>query len=84
MEKLLTEKALFTNKLKVRIAALYIWLVDENIKQSPKLLMSAVNEAYRLNPNIILAPKFIFRLINKYFGLSAAISIWLFMRKTIK
>jgi glycosyltransferase involved in cell wall biosynthesis len=84
MEKLLIERELFTSQLKVKIASLYLWLVDENIEQPKILLIPAVNEAYRLNPNIILAPQFMFRLFNKYFGLSAAISVWLFMRKTIK
>ena len=84
MENLLTVKELFTNNLKEKIASLYIWLVDENIKQSKRLLIPALNEAFRLNPNIILTPKFTFKLINKYFGLRAAIHVWFFMRKILK
>jgi glycosyltransferase involved in cell wall biosynthesis len=84
MENLLTEKKLFANNLKEKIASLYMWLVDENIKQPKSLLVPAINEAYRLNPNINFAQKTTFRLINQYFGLSAAISVWLFIRKNLK
>jgi glycosyltransferase involved in cell wall biosynthesis len=84
MEKLLSEKELFTKNLKEKIASLYIWLVHENIQQSKRLLMPALNEAFRLNSNINFTTKFTFRLIIKYFGLSAAFHVWLLMRKTIK
>ena len=52
MERLLNEQHLFPDKLKARIASLYMWLISQYIDKPNAALISMLAETIRLNPTI--------------------------------
>jgi glycosyltransferase involved in cell wall biosynthesis len=76
MEHLLNERQLFPDKLKEKIASLYMWLISQYIDKPNQSLVHMLGEAVRLNPTVpFYSGKM--KWLAKILGQGTAFNIWL-------
>lgn len=76
MEHLLNERQLFPDKLKGKIASLYMWLISQYIDKPNQTLVLMLGEAVRLNPAVSFYNGKM-KWLAKFFGQRTALNIWL-------
>lgn len=76
MEQLLSEQQLFTDKLRERIATLYMWLISQYIDKPNNSLINMLGETIRLNPAISFYNNKM-KLLTKFAGRKTALNLWL-------
>jgi glycosyltransferase involved in cell wall biosynthesis len=77
MERLLAERGLFSEAIRKKIAALYMWLVSENINRPNEDLVPVLEEAVRLDKDIGFFDNRKLRLMALLTGKRTAFGLWL-------
>jgi len=78
-ERILVERRLFNQQMRVNIANIYIWLVNSNSDFNQENL-ALLQEVVRLNPEINITQKFTMKILRKFLGLNLFLKFWLLKR----